>query len=137
MRKLTYLLLLALVICALGTNAAEPSLLPDQFGAWNSAGPSKLTSGQSLKTWLGADPRREVLREAGVTTIEERAYRNGNDETNLTLFIFKDPTGAYQYFTQATSINHRAYALGDEAAFDASTGNILIGNLVVTAGSAT
>ncbi len=137
MRKLTYLLLLALIICALGTNAAELSLLPDQFGAWNSAGPSKLTSGQSLKTWLGGDPRREVLREAGVTAIEERAYRNGNDETNLTLFSFKDPTGAYQYFTQATSINHRAYALGDEAAFDASTGNILIGNLVVTAGSAT
>ncbi|HEY2118007.1 MAG TPA: DUF6599 family protein [Candidatus Acidoferrum sp.] len=138
MRKLIPLFFVAVMLATVGVfaSAAGTSLLPDHFGAWQAAGPSKLTSGQNLNAWFGADPRRAISREEGLATIEERTYRNGDKEINLNLYVFKDPTGAYQDFTQGTSTNHRAYAYGDEASFDASTGTILVGNLVVSVGSA-
>jgi hypothetical protein len=139
MKKLLDLFLLAVIIAATRVSAAPAgsSLLPDHFAAWQSVGPSKITTAQELGSWFAADPRRDVLQESGLTTTEERVYRNGEKEINLNLYKFKDPTGAYQYFTQISSPAHRPYAFGDEAAFDASTGDILVGNLVVLVGSAT
>ena len=137
MRKLTYLFLAAVMLCATGVAAGETSLLPDQFGTWQAEGLSKITTGPGLTASDGPDPRDESLREAGLTTIEQRRYRSGGKEINLNLYLFKDPTGAYQYFTQTTSTRHRDYGIGEEAAFDARTGNILVGNLVVSVGSET
>lgn len=132
MRKLTYLL--AVVVCAVGASAAETSLLPDQFGAWQAEGPSKTVSGQNLYAGFGADVRTDILRESGLTRIEERAYRSGERELKLSLSVFKDPTGAYQYFTQRTSPNHQKIPIGDEGAFEADGGKVLIGNFVVAVG---
>ena len=140
MRTLSYGLLLAALLLAQGvfaSPAATPtSLLPDHFGNWQASGPSKIISGQSLAEWFEADPRRRISQEEGLTGIEERAYRSGDQEIHLSLSVFKDPTGAYQDFTQATGDHQRPYAYGDEAAFDANTGNILVGNLFVVVGSA-
>jgi hypothetical protein len=138
MRRLIPLFFLAVIFAASGVFAspAGTPLLPDHFGSWQAVGPSKVTSGQNLNAWFGVDPRRVISREEGLTAIEERAYRSGEKEINLNLYVFKDPTGAYQDFTQGTSTSHRAYAYGDEASFDTSTGTILVGNLVVSAGSA-
>jgi hypothetical protein len=135
MRKLTYVFLVAVMTLATGVFAATTSLLPDQFGSWQATGPSKITTGKDLSAWYKVDPRREVTREAGLTTIEERTYRNGDREINLNLSVFKDPTGAYQEYTLATSTEHHAYAFGDEAATDGKTWNILVGNLFVTVGT--
>jgi len=136
MRKLTYLFLVVATVCAMGVSAAaESSLLPDRFGSWQAAGPSKITNGQSLNSWFAVDPRREISREEGLTAIEERAYRNGDNEIHLSVSVFKDPTGAYQQFTLSTSTEQHRHAFGDEAAFNASTGNILLGNFVVFVGS--
>lgn len=138
MRSLSCFFVLA-VLMSQSVSAAPvggPSaLLPDQFGQWQASGPSRITSGQSLAAWFEADPRRTISREEGLTAIEERAYRAGDQEINLTLSVFKDPTGAYQEFTQATGDHQHPYAYGDEAAFDTFTGSILIGNLFVTIGS--
>lgn len=116
---------------------AGTPLLPDHFAVWQAEGPCKITTGQNLNSWFAADPRRDVLRESGLATMEERAYRSGDKEINLNLYRFRDPTGAYQYFTQVTSSAHHPYVFGDESAFDRATGNILVGNLVVLVGSAT
>jgi hypothetical protein len=137
MSKLTYFFLAAFLLCAMGVSAADTPLLPDHFDSWQSTAPSKITTGQALTAWYGADPRDQVLREAGLTAIEERAYRSGGKEINLNLYHFKDPTGAYQYFTQGTSSLQHSFGYGDEAAFDANTGNILMGNFVVSVGSPT
>ena len=113
------------------------SLIPEHFGAWQATGPSKLTTGQNLEAWFAVDPRRGILREEGLTTIEERAFQSAGQEIHLSLYVFKDPTGAYQAFTQETGDHLRPYAYGDEAAFNSSMGNILVGNLLVLVGSAT
>ncbi len=134
MQKLSYLLLLATVICAVGASAANTSLLPDQFGAWQAEGPSKIVSGQNLYAGSGADVRTDILKESGLTRIEERTYRSGEKELKLSLDVFKDPTGAYQFFTHTTSSSHHRFPLGDEAAFDVGTGSMLLGNFVVIAG---
>ncbi len=136
MRKLTYLFLAAILLSAISVSAADTPLLPGHFGSWQSSSPSKFTSGQALKAFFGQDPRDQVLREAGLTSIEERVYRGENKEINLHLYTFGDPTGAFQYFTQTTSTLQRTFAYGDESAFDAHNGNILLGNLVVFIGSA-
>ncbi len=134
MRKPTYLVLLTAVICSLGASAADTSLLPDQFGAWLAEGPSKTASGQNLYAGLGADARTEILKESGLTRIEERTYRSGEKELKLSLDVFKDPTGAYQYFTHTTSPVHRRFPLGDEGAFETASGSILVGNFVILVG---
>jgi hypothetical protein len=134
MRKLTYLILLAVMISAVGASAADTPLLPDQFGAWQAEAPSKIISGQNLYAGIGVELRTDILRESGLTRIEERTYRSGERELSLRLDVFKDPTGAYQYFTQSTSPSHQKSALGDEAAFDANGGKVLVGNFVVVTG---
>lgn len=139
MRRLKpVLILLAVAFGGSGVfaGAGLTSLLPDQFGAWQAIGPSKITAGKNLDAWFKVDPRREISREEGLSAIEVRAYRSGDKEINLNLNVFKDPTGAYQEFTLATSSEQRAYRYGDEAAFDSHTGNILVGNLLVNVGSA-
>jgi hypothetical protein len=135
MRKLTYVFLVVAMLVATSVCAAPTSLLPDHFGSWQATGPSTITTGKDLNAWFKVDPRREISREAGLTGIEARTYRNGDKEINLNLCAFKDPTGAYQEYTLTTSTEHHAYTLGDEAAFGGSTGNILVGNLVVSVGS--
>ncbi len=141
MRKLIPLFLVAVMFAATGVFAAPltpTSLIPEHFGTWQAKGPSKLTTGQNLEAWFAVnDPRRGILREEGLTTIEERAFQSGDQEIHLSLYVFKDPTGAYQAFTQETGDHLRPYAYGDEAAFNSSTGNILVGNLLVLVGSAT
>ena len=141
MRIRSYLLVLAVLLFGLRVSAAPAAtptpLLPDHFGHWQANGPSKLTSGQSLVSWFAVDPRRNISREEGLIAIEERTYRSGDQEINLTLSVFKDPTGAYQEFTQETGDQEHPFAYGDEAAFDTHAGSILIGNLFVKIGSAT
>jgi hypothetical protein len=140
MRKLLCLFLLAVVFTVPGVSAApaspQTSLLPDRFGAWQAEGPSKIVAGQNLIAWFAVDPRRGISREEGLTAIEERAYRSSDQEINLNLYIFKDPTGAYQEFTDETGNNQHPYPYGDEAAFEKNTGITLVGNFVVLVGSA-
>ncbi len=135
MRKLTYLFLAAVLLCAMGVSAADTPLLPDQFGPWLASSPSKITSGPALAAWFAVDPRREISHEAGLTAIEESEYRNGDNTINITLSVFRDPTGAYEEFTLATGTEHHPFAYGDDAAFNEFTGNILLGNLLVSVGS--
>ena len=137
MRKLTYLILAAVMVCAAGVSAADTPLLPDQFGAWQAEGPSKISTGPNLYAAVGTDTRTDILKESGLSRIEERTYKNGAREMPLRLHLFTDPTGAYQYFTQRISRNHNKFVLGDEAAFDYYGGTVLIGNLVVSAGPST
>jgi hypothetical protein len=135
MRRSTCVFCLLLLLCAAGA-AAESSLLPDRFGPWQAEGPANAKSGPSLYVgWGGV--RLDGLREAGLAALEQRSYKNGNEELKLTLYTFKDPSGAYQFYTQGLAPEMRSAGLGDESAFDQNNGAILVGNLVVSAGSLT
>jgi hypothetical protein len=131
MRRRTYLILVVAMIGAIAVPAADTSLLPDHFGAWQAEAPSKIVSGQNLYTGFGTDVRTDILRESGLARIEQRTYRSGERDLKFDLEVFKDPTGAYQSFTQSNSPGDRKIALGDESAFNANGGRILIGNFVV------
>lgn len=133
MRKLTYLILVAAMGCTLRASTAESPLLPDQFGAWQAEASSKVLSGPNLYSGFGG-LNADLLKESGLTRIEERTYRRGEKELKLSLDVFKDPTGAYQFFTQLTSPGQRKFAGGEEGAFDTASGSMLIGNFVVVAG---
>ena len=134
MRRNFYALILLGLLATVGA-AAEPALLPDHFGPWRAIGPSQILSAQDLyKSWgnvswgnveLGVPP------EAGFLLQETRSYKNGTEELELALFRFKDPSGAYEFYTNTISPPTKSAGLGDESAFDAHHGVILVGNAVL------
>jgi hypothetical protein len=75
------------------------------------------------------------MKEAGLVGLEQRDYTNGNEKLHLNLCKFKDTSGAYEFYTQALSPAMTKAGLGDDSAFDASHGAILIGNLVLALGA--
>jgi len=72
-----------------------------------------------------------TLREAGLHLIEDRSYKNGDEKQKVSLLTFKDPSGAYEFYTETIAPGMKSAGLGDESAFGPRSGAILIGNLVV------
>jgi len=134
MRRIIYAVILLGLLATVGA-AAEPALLPGHFGPWQATGPSQIQSAQSLFDRLrGGDVKPGTLPEAGLRTDETRSYKNGSEELKLTLYGFKDPSGAYEFYTNIISPSMKSVGLGDESAFNQSGGVILVGNMVVSVG---
>jgi hypothetical protein len=132
-KLLTVVSLLLLLACTAA--AAEPSLLPDKFGNWQAEGPSKVPTGK-ITLLPPVDRKDTQLTEVGLRSSEERSYRNGSDEIRVAVCTFKDPSGAYQFYTQLLQPGLKKVALGEDAAFGDHSGVVLIGNFVVAATSA-
>jgi hypothetical protein len=129
MRRIFYALILLGLLAPMGA-AAEPALLPDHFGPWQAEGPSQVQTGQAaFRGWGDVTPG--TLPEAGLLADEIRSYANGDEKLKLTVYRFKDPSGAYEFYTNIIFPNMKSAGLGDESAFDASQGVILVGNLVL------
>jgi hypothetical protein len=133
MKKLRTVVGLLLLLAWTGA-AAEPGLLPEKFGNWQAEGPPRIATGKDLYKTFG-DTRITGLKEAGLRTTEERSYKSGSDEVRLTVYVFQDPSGAYQFFTQTLHVGMKKATLGDEASFDEQNGEVLAGNLVLLAAS--
>jgi hypothetical protein len=133
MKKLLTVVTLLLLLACTGA-AAEPSLLPDKFGNWQAEGPSR-TSTRKISLLPQPDQKDAELAEAGLRSSEERSYRNGSDEMRVAVCTFKDPSGAYQFYTQLLQTGLKKAALGEEASFDDHAGVVLVGNFVVAAAS--
>lgn len=134
MRKLICICAMMAVSCA-RVGAAEPSLLPGSFGAWQADGESKTKSGPGLFQGWG-DVKPEILREAGLVSVERRNYADGSAKLQVSLYKFKDPSGAYEFYTQVIAPDMANGGIGDESAFGSEHGAVLLGNLVVVTGSA-
>lgn len=135
MRTPTLVCLLAVILSPLAfAGTAEPvPLLPDRFGPWSSNSTSSYKSGPELyKGWEGVPTGN--LQEAGLRAFEERGYKNGTEELKVGLYTFKDSSGAYQFYTQATMVGMQSGGIGDESAFDSHNGAVLLGNLVISLG---
>src|ERR1700759_1743049 len=80
--------------------------------------------------WTNGD---NVLRETGLSAIEQRSYRSGNDELTLRAFRLQDPSSAYEFYTFLLAPGMRNMGVGENSALSQYDGRILVGNLVVQA----
>jgi hypothetical protein len=93
-----------------------------------------MKAGQGLYEGWG-DLKLNGLREAGLRSLEFRIYKSGSEELKITLYTFKDPSGAYQFYTQGIAPEMKTMGLGDESAYRQNNGAILIGNFLLGVGT--
>ena len=123
-------------LVALGATSisAQSSVLPDQAGAWLATGPAKMLRANDLgSNWSPRPNAQAVLKESGLSRVEERTYRHGSDEATLRTFVLNSPTSAYELYTYLISPGMRGVDLADGAAAGENRTYILAGNLVVEA----
>ncbi len=132
MRKLMFLFVL---LTGLSTGVrAQTAILPDHFGNWNATGTATTSAIKDLGTdWARGTDAKQVLQESGVSGIEQRAYRSGQDDVTLRLFKLKDSTSAYEFYTFLLAPGMRNMGVGNDSALSQTDGRILIGNFVVQA----
>jgi len=124
---------LAGVLCALGV-AAEAPLLPNQFGQWQAEAPAKTLQVQDLGAGWAKWPNGErVLTEAGLSRIEQRAYKNGADEVTLRAYVLRDPSSAFELYTFLLAPGMKDFGLGTNSAQGEHDARFLVGNIVVQA----
>jgi hypothetical protein len=132
MRKLIVVFVLAVVLCA--GASAQNTVLPDRFGSWEASSPSKTLQTKDLGTALAPGTNGEqVLKESGLSRIEQRSYRNGQDGVTFRVFTLKDPSSAYEFYTFFLAPGMRELGIGEDSAFSQSDARFLVGNLVVQA----
>jgi hypothetical protein len=82
-------LLIGLLLVAPGLRAQ--GILPSQFAKWRSTGAANLA---------GTPPaQKDVFAEAGLQSSETRTYATDGSSATVTLYRFRDPSGAYQAYT--------------------------------------
>jgi hypothetical protein len=130
----TLLASLATIIFCTLSFGASPTVLPDQFGPWQSQTPTKLLGVQDLRTgWAKWPNGVQVLQEAGLQRIEWRTFRSGNDEITILTFVMRDPSSAYEVYTFLLTPEMKDLGLGKDSAGDDKASVFLVGNLVVLA----
>jgi hypothetical protein len=71
---------------------------PAKLGTWTA-----VPSQPKVSSDANSNVQREFMQEAGLKSIEIRDYRTGGKEARLTLYTFKDSSGAYQAFNFLTA----------------------------------
>jgi len=129
------LLLAAVASTASASERVPPSLLPEHFGNWQASGPViPVKPGDLGPQWEKWTEGEQILAESGITRIEDRPYKNGNDQLGLRIYQFKDPSSAYEFYTFAVLPGMQALGLGENFAIQQNDARLLIGNLVVQVG---
>jgi len=132
MRKLIVVSVLAVLLCA-GVSA-QTTVLHDRFGKWEAEGPSRTLKALDLGSdWVQGSTGVRVLQESGLESIEERTYRSALEEVTLRVFVLRDPSGAYEFYTYSLSPGMQKWGLGEDSALSQNEGRFLVGNLVVQA----
>jgi hypothetical protein len=133
MRKVLNVVSLLLLLAWTGA-AAEPSLLPDKFVNWRAVGPTKIQTIKDLRpdwTEWTSSSSGAVLREAGLTRLEERNYKNGSAEWSLKVITFRDPSSAFEAYTNSLKVGMENWSIGDAGAKSKEEGIILVGNFIL------
>jgi hypothetical protein len=132
MRKLIVAFVLA--ACFGAIVSAHTAILPERFGSWVAEGPAQTVSAKDVaNNWVPGSEAAPVLKEAGLSAIEQRSYRNGQDEITLRAFTLKDPSSAYEFYTFLLAPGMRNMGVGKDSAVNDHSGFILVGNFVVQA----
>jgi len=94
-------------------------MLPNQFGPWQAEGPAKVLQVQDLgPAWTKWPSEEHILQEAGVRRIESRTFRNGNDEITIRIFVLRDPSSAYEFYTFLHAPGMKDLGLGKDSAIE-------------------
>ncbi len=129
--------LIAAFVLSAGLSAIAPAqtgVLPNRFGLWEADLPAKTLAKQDLVAdWPPVADAEAVLKEAGLSAIEQRVYRNGQDEITLRAFTLKDPSSAYEFYTFLLAPGMRSMGAGKDSALGQYDGRVLVGNFVVEA----
>ena len=83
------------VISAAGQShptATPGSQLPERLGKWTAGAPPAAAEPRS-------DEETKVLKEAGLIGMDTRAYAGAGQPLTLTIYQFRDPSGAYEALT--------------------------------------
>jgi hypothetical protein len=122
MRRLTWLLLAALVLFALP--AFAQGILPPSVSGWTSRGstanPGPMDSGQS-----------SAFREYGYVSGETQSYIHANDRIDVALYKFKDPSGAYGAYSFLRQPDMAKVDLTEHSSASSDRALALAGDLVL------
>jgi len=133
MRKWIGVAVSAALLCGASV-CAQTAVLPERFGAWVAEGPSTAVKPHDLgNDWAQWTNGEQVLREAGVSRIEQRSYRNGADQLTARVFTLHDPSSAFEFYTFLLAPGMRNMGVGENSALSQYDGRFLVGNLVVQA----
>ena len=123
---------MCLVALALGA-AAETrhrSLLPDSFAGWTATG---LATSTAALPGLPGSPQEQaaLLKEAGLTSAEDRSYSKGGKQLTVALRQMRDSTSAYELYTFELRPGMNKWNVGELAAANNASADVLVGNILV------
>lgn len=124
MRRCVFFLVTVLA-CALSARAQQP--LPERFGSWSASGAAAKTGPEAAERPSEAVP---VFGEAGFVQGAARTYSSQSRNLAITLFRFRDPTGAYSAFTYLRPAGAVDSDLAQCAVVERDRAILLVGNLV-------
>ena len=129
------LLLFALLAALSGVRvSAQTTVLPDQAGSWQATAATKLLHAGDLQAgWTTFSNAAAILKESGLSRIEDRTYHSGAGEVTLRVFVLSSPTNAYEFYTFQLTPDMQLVQLGDEAAASGASVKVLAGNTVIDA----
>jgi hypothetical protein len=127
-----YRLFLAILLLALlgfsNAAASKEAVLPATFSDWKT---SIVNSFPPETAELVNPSQGALLREYGLTGIEQADYVRGGMHLLATLYRMKDPTGSYGTFTFLHDEGMRSAGLGDYSAMSDARALILRGNFLL------
>jgi len=132
MRRIIHALILLGLLAEVGA-AAEPGLLPDHFGNWQATGPAKMYTAHEYFRARLVEPTTggDILNEAGLVSVEERTYKNGDKNWSVRVWELRDPSGAYETYTAILGDLHGIKPSSIEDTVFGGPGLFLAGNLVM------
>lgn len=122
MRRLILLPLAALVLFALPAFAQE--ILPPSVSGWSS-------QGSSAKQAPMENAQSTAFREYGYVSCEVQSYVHGSDRLDVTLYKFKDPSGAYGAYSFLRQPDMAKADLKEHSSISSDRALALTGNLIL------
>lgn len=105
-------------------------LLPDSFAGWTAAGPT--TSAAGLPGIPGGpEEQAALLKEAGLTSAEDRSYSKAGKQLTVALRQMRDSSSAYELYSFELRPGMNKWNVGQLAAANNASADILVGSILV------
>jgi len=124
-RKALAWLFIAAFLLAVPASSQAQRILPEQFGKW---APGSCPGSKGKPVFADTPVSKESNRKA----VEDGFYCNGNAGITAIVHEFKDPTGAYEFYTSELKVGMNATTVGGASAVDKERFITLLGNYVVS-----
>jgi hypothetical protein len=133
MRRSLFFFTIMMFLCAVPASAQ--GILPASFAGWNGAPqagiPGTATANGDHVPNTAASQQAAARQEYGFVSGEQAAYSKGNDKMQVTLYLMKDPSGAYGMYSYLRSPDMPRAEVTDHSAMSRERALVLDGNLVL------